>query len=766
MGNKSISQPSKKSTHRTKSFSQRWLIVTVFCLIIVWIVGSIFPDKRTWGFHHGGYISVLGLTVLIIANLLILIPGIMPSIVAFIERIHRFANQRSRSARRLAFIAMLVSAGAFFYSYSLPVSLLGDSYLYIAEIIRSVENRHIDFFKYNSILNSFVFLYLGSHVVRLFHISDVAEIFKIFTSFFGIAFIVVFVRGIKPITKEIWDGVFLSGLFLGLGGVVFFFGYIEYYAPLFVCTTAYGLSLYGAVVKKKNLVFPSFFLCLCIALHFLAIFYLPALLIASIQRVHNSRGREFSSSNFLRISIIGMILFCFVYASVILMHIQPLYNSLIPMQKQSWTGTYTLFSSYHVFDIVNEILLAGIVPVFVLISLVIAFRNRITIAHQVTQVFSVFVLSLLIFTTIHFPFYGMARDWDIYAPVGISIALFAYVLYDSIGFTTGEKKNISVVVFVSSLISCVLWLSINLHETASVKRYSDILQLDEQHVHPDFAQYGYLNLSKYYGEKGDHVHQANTTRKMIELRSYPWDFARFFSVVNDLPNSNLVKDDVEAVVGLLMSKSTDSLFAGIKQDESKNDTSEYVIDQIFKLKPELQRVIFTHERIDALLKKNPSFSFCRSLIHRKNDLDESIRRSDYIRVFKHDHATRFRNKPAMSTYAKALISYNIGESFLREGNNDSARVWFEMSNRIDSTRSPLLNNYAIVLSRLGEYEAALSLFHKAIAHDSTYAMAYFNLARYYHSIAQDRLKASFYLQRYLSFETDERARSNAMQEMD
>ena len=116
----------------------------------------------------------------------------------------------------------------------------------------------------------------------------------------------------------------------------------------------------------------------------------------------------------------------------------------------------------------------------------------------------------------------------------------------------------------------------------------------------------------------------------------------------------------------------------------------------------------------------------------------------------------------MSTYVKALITYDIGESFLREGNNDSARVWFERSNRIDSTRSPLLNNYAIVLSRLGQFEAALPLFHKAIAHDSTYAMAYYNLARYYHGIVQDRPKASFYLQRYLSLETDERARSNAM----
>jgi hypothetical protein len=378
-------------------------------LLLLWIVGAAFPEQRTWGFSHAAYVPPYLAAILFLLCILALQPSVSLRVGSFLEGASLQLAGGTTSGVAAAVIAALI-AGPFFYLLAIPFSFLGDSFLYLAEIIRTTQSGQVDFFRYNSLLTSFIFLYLGSKIMTFFSIVEVVHVFWLITSVCGMIFVFVIVRGIRSIAEQAIDAAILIGLIVGLGGWVLFFGYVEHYAPLFAATTAYAMSLYRATTRRGSLTIPAALLALCVSFHFLAVFYIPSFLIALYQRWLEGRDRECSVSKFRWLVVTGLVVFIAASAAVMMFRLPPLFASLIPLSEQSWTGTYTMLTSYHLIDLVNEFLLVAAVPTAIASGLLLSKRVRINMGNHAIQVFSVLLLSLTLLAAFHFPFYGMARD--------------------------------------------------------------------------------------------------------------------------------------------------------------------------------------------------------------------------------------------------------------------------------------------------------------------------------------------------------------------
>ena len=509
------------------------LAVPFALLLILWIAGAAFPTLRTWGFSMAAYVPAYLAAALLILCVLALIPSAATRVGSMMEALtSRFVWKGENSVT--AAIAVAIAAGLIFFFLAIPFSFLGDSFLYLAEVIRAADSGQVDLFRYNSLLSSLIFLFGGSKLMTLFGIVEVARVFWLIAAVCGAIYFYVLLRGVNALADDALEAVIFLGLMLSLGGLLLFFGYVEYYAPLFAATLAYAVALYRATARNEGLMRPAILLALCIALHFLALFYLPAFLLAVYLRRQGSKEGGVSPSVFFRLVLAGLFLFAGAVSAVVLLRLEPWNASLIPFTRQSWTGTYTMFSSYHLLDILNEILLVAAIPIALVFGLSVSKRQRFRFDNPSMQVFFVFMLSLLMLVLAHFPFYGMARDWDIYAPLGIATAFFAFAMLRSAGLNTASRRHLAGIIVVWTLVFQTLWLAANITEASALRRYTDILRLDADHVHADFAQYGYLNLKKYYQHKGDHESSARAFRRMIELRGYPWDINGFVNFVNAL----------------------------------------------------------------------------------------------------------------------------------------------------------------------------------------------------------------------------------------
>ncbi len=190
-------------------------------LLLFWLAGAAFPSLRTWGFSLAAYVPPYFAAMSFVLCLLALLPAVGTRVGSSLEAVAaRFVGKKKNSVTRA--LAVAVVAGPIFYFLAIPFSFLGDSFLYIAEVIRAADSGQVEFFRYNSLLSSFIFLSVGSGLMTLLGIVEVARVFWLLTAVCGAIFVYVLIRGVNSVADDAIDAVIFIGLILGLGGVILF----------------------------------------------------------------------------------------------------------------------------------------------------------------------------------------------------------------------------------------------------------------------------------------------------------------------------------------------------------------------------------------------------------------------------------------------------------------------------------------------------------------------------------------------------------------
>ncbi len=468
--------------------------------------------------------------------------------------------------------------------------------------------------------------------------------------------------------------------------MLFYFGYVEYYTFFYVAFAVY-LYLGFKALSGGGLAAPAVALAAATAFHFMGVVAVPSFLFLVLSRSGNPRVAALLRPKPLALAVGAALLAggAYYFASGIHVNGSRTVLSMYPFGREGAVQSYTLFSSWHLIDFVNYIFLlaAPALTGMAFIARREAFTRPETLFAALNTAFFTF---LAFFGNMGF---GMARDWDINAGLGMSLLfLFLALLRAS---TRHELKSYLMYATAGASLAAVLpWLAVNLTSASSVERAKAILALDERHIAGDYALNGYEHLRKFFDSRGDAEGVTWAIRKKIEVVGYPEDYRKLaLRAITDVP-AERKRSEYEWMFDRLAEKVRSMKTAGI--DTSYAGT-----------KPEFLEI--AAESILQCLSLPPQWGFDGAFV-------------DFQR----------RRFAAIEPGAPVLRLLNAQIALAGPGAGPPDRAAFlEGAAAVQS--SPTLAAYAgMALLEMKEYEPARNALQRAAALDSTFTLPLLYLA--------------------------------------
>ncbi len=545
----------------------------LFVLVASYVVASFFPEHRVWGIHLLAFLPPEARWVAVVMMVVLIVPGVR-------KRLEKMfiAYSRVKPGTRTAIYGGFVLAwAAAFWIFRVRTFFLGDGAVYLSEIFRL--RNHLPFSREMLFAPSSAPLTGALHAGFASLLGTTAP-----DSILSDARFTFWVVGVLAGVVALWiirwftlrwtgDGAerFAAGFLLGLApGAIFFFGYIEYYAPVYCVLLAYFAACLLAARRELPLWVPALLLALAAAFHFMALAGLPALIVLVADR--KKKEVDCPRSTVMR-ALAGVALV--LAAAGAWYFLSGVYRtgsrniiSLYPFATPGGWQRYTLLSTEHLVDLVNVFLLvAGPVIVGLLaLARTVHWRNRAVLVAAVNAFFFSCV------TVFGYASFGLARDWDISAPTGLALA-FLLVAGTHSARRQAKARTILLLVGSFTAVTGLVWLGVNIQEESSVNRARTIMNLDASLIPGDGALNGYEHLRKWYFRHQQWGETVWAIEKKIECVGYPSDYRLWIqTVTGHLSRSSWEKqfgvmlNRLESQLGRFKECSCDSLYAGYKKD--------------------------------------------------------------------------------------------------------------------------------------------------------------------------------------------------------
>lgn len=314
-------------------------------------------------------------------------------------------------------------------------------------------------------------------------------------------------------------------LILGASGVLLFFGYVEYYAPVYAALLVFLLSSDRALRGEGPITPVLLSFAIALASHFFTLALLPVLLYVLGKRYP---GNTIFSAAARRpyivmafIIIIGII----VYATGgFAISDNRIVMPLTHIETEAGTLQYTLLSSQHLSDLANLLVLLAPAAVLTLpLMLMPPFRGNRQPDSSIT--FGVLAMTyLFLFVFFANTSLGLARDWDIAAPLGPAMLFTALVWFRERSRRAMHALGIASICFV------LPYLLVQIRSDSATERFERVLRLDDEHMYGDYAISGYEALRKYHTSEGDIDKEIKLTKRMIEILDYPMHYRELIAL--------------------------------------------------------------------------------------------------------------------------------------------------------------------------------------------------------------------------------------------
>jgi len=448
-------------------------IIIGFLFLLAWFGASFFNGRFTWGFDHLQYYPLwfrLGWILVGAAVFLFLSLGAP-----------RLPKTEGRFAVRKPWglVLLLAVMGGLFFLLRQAIPLLGDGFLRVREISGG---RIISLTEpLTTMLHGLLFRVLSGKVT-----ADATRAYVMISILSGLAMVWLY-RRIS--TRWFGNSPWLAmALLLGLGFNQIFFGYVESYAPFMLAVLAFAWLGARSLEDEAGPLPLVLLFGLIVALHAKGIFLLPALVYVLAAKWAEVRRKlwwvvPLSAALPLAVVLAGKWLSPDIHWETSLGEIPK--DPLLPLWDGMWG--YGIFSPGHWMDILNEYLLTIPAIIFLFSALPIE-RARIK-PDRATIFLSLLAISGLAFIVITDPKLGAARDWDLFAWVGIpAVVLGLHLLKQN-----QINKKILMAGGFLSLWLFLPWVLLNASHSMSVNRYLKILHQDCRS-----SAYGYENLAIYY----------------------------------------------------------------------------------------------------------------------------------------------------------------------------------------------------------------------------------------------------------------------------
>jgi hypothetical protein len=480
--------------------------------------------SRAWGCDYLGLFGVLP------ALLFTALPILGVWLISLTDD-HALETVRGR---RLLVAGITLAALALCLFMPLGTAFYGDGGLLTPQVFRLAAGEAYDAGLFlnlkSSPLPGLLILGLAKAIPSVLNVLSLPLPSTAFYPFQGLSILLLLAGALLALRNGARDALRFAALF-GTAYGVFFLGYVEFYLPVFLFLSFFLGGGERVLESRQSRFGVGLLFVLAILSHYSIAALIPAFLYLFFQHKSITRPRmlALAGAGFF-IAWLAVYFAGGLYASDNRI-IMPLIAPATPAGVQ----TYTLLSSYHLGDLANLLMLAN--PVAALAILVMLFHRRAS-GFFTSPVIVFHLLALTGFGLFLFfanTSLGLARDWDLTAPLGVIITSLAIALVRST--YPQEATRASLLLVASGILFAVPWYATHLSPALSARRFENILRLDSAHIYRDYALSGYEALRKYHQNAGNTAKDIALSRAKVEILDYPQHYLEFLTKLYTLVNT-------------------------------------------------------------------------------------------------------------------------------------------------------------------------------------------------------------------------------------
>jgi tetratricopeptide (TPR) repeat protein len=513
-------------------------LFTAFLLLhIIPIFGG---HPKLWGVDQWRYLGLPAAFVFLSFGLLVVVSSGFRSFcartVAWIGALNPV--RRTDRAKAGGLLALCVVSAILFWRLRNATHFLGDGYLWADHLTTNVVfNEPVTSWLYRAAFRLMKALWLSGTLSP----TDAAAIIS---GASGIVFLVFAWLTVRTLTKEAREYRFLLLSLLSTGTMLLFFGYVEPYPPLAASVMAFIYYGIRFIQQKSGYVAVIAAFIVMVLLHFSSLAMIPALAVLFPIR----KGRMISGRK-LHLSLVAM-----VAAGVAVLWVLQrgrmfsgfFFEKFVPLFPGPHRNriAYPIFSWKTLFDAFNELIL--ICPIALLIFA--GLRRSNGPRSERTNGILPFLETITVFYLMEFLLFnkniGVSRDWDLFAPLAIPIALLTgLVLLDRYRRRT---STLSAIAFSIIIVHTAPWVALNAIKDTSLKRFVDLV---ENGYWSDYAKgYGYSTLGFYFKRMSDNGRAVRFMKAASEADEgntrYLYNLATLYAEGNDYEKATGIYEKV------------------------------------------------------------------------------------------------------------------------------------------------------------------------------------------------------------------------------
>ncbi|MFH0992614.1 MAG: tetratricopeptide repeat protein [bacterium] len=489
-------QPSRSREKRTND-NGKWSI-TAFSLLVIlllYLTSELSPNFRLWGINHLAYLPRLWRVILTLLAVSLIIPPVQDRIVALFHSLRLKYFKKVPLDKHVFIVAGILSLPMFWY-FRVSTVLLGDGQLLVTEAL--LVQKFSSFLKIFPIAFgtrtplSAAFYYLVSRIGQGTFQIPPEVLFQMISCLAGGILLYALLNFAFTVIQRCGLRVLFITAFLSQGAILLYFGYIEYYTLLHLCSSLFLLAALKAIAKGSSHWPATIWFILTLGIHFLAIIHLPIYLLFLLL-LHRTSLDRFLTIRWIATSL-GIFLLLFAIGLFLSGEYQ-LRRNFLPVVSLDVRISYTMFSLQHLADYMNGIVLSALLGIVLLIVSILFGARQIRWNQK-----EILLLIPALFFTQFFNFVantdiGFARDWDLTASLGVPAVLLGVWLFGSADSEGIGIQRMSLTLFSLLLLTTIPWIAVNSSKPASFARFENILEMDKTNVGEDRTAYGYETLA-------------------------------------------------------------------------------------------------------------------------------------------------------------------------------------------------------------------------------------------------------------------------------
>jgi len=467
---------------------------------------SFFPTQRLWGANHLSYYPLWIRALLIFSGVLVFIPLVNRGIRKVLKKSAIPAFSFLAEKRKyLGYSITILSFIVFSYIFRTKTHLLGDGATLISYL-----NAGTFLIKWTQPLSYWIY-FSAYDLLNQFSHFDGAFVHALISYLCGAIFVFFALRLADLLGRTTSTKLFVFLALTFMGGTQLFLGYAEHY-PLFYC----GIFIYLFFSIKylrgeAKLFLPIIFFIILLPIHFFSIYLLPSAIFLFLFTGGEEEAKPIFRNR--RIWIVSVVLILFFVCLILYFWKYGWYSPtyFVPVfEGRYWAPDHTLFSLSHLLDFLNQQLLISPIGFLLFLILLILRPKDLNPKDKIFQFLLVVSMAQLCFNFVVDPGLGAARDWDLFASVGIGYTVLALWILGKVS-PNPKISYLKLVLTIIVLISTLPWMGINAIADLSVTRFRNLLDLD-----PKKSYSGHYILAAYFETLGKTEEVDREERMKVE----------------------------------------------------------------------------------------------------------------------------------------------------------------------------------------------------------------------------------------------------------